>query len=183
MRKNKKVFTTLLLVFLITMIVLPFVVSFNEVLTKLVERLSWYVWVQDLVVPVQTRLVGVLVRPFQVSYVAYNNGMVVNGIPMKMTWNCLGWQSILFLIVSLVAGFKSGDFTKMSKIELVILGLVGIFWVNLLRITFTVLLAVFSPPIFRIVFHDYLAAFTTIGFLLIFWWFAYSYVLVERRSL
>ena len=163
------------------MIILPFIVSFNEALTKLVERFVLYVWIQEHIVPLQTRLVGVLVMPFGLDYTAYNNGMVVNGLRMGMTWNCLGWQSLLLLGVSLFAGLRGGKYKFLSKVEVLILGLIGIFWVNLIRIAFTVLLAVYALPVFRIVFHDYLAAFTTVAFLLGFWWFAYSFVLVERK--
>ncbi len=174
--RQKHAYTSLFTVFALTMMVLPFIVSFNEALTKLAEKFILYVWVQKLIVPLETRLVGVLVMPFNVTYKAYNNGMVVNGLPMYMTWNCLGWQSLLLLTVSLTAGLR-GPYSFWSKVETALLGILGIFWVNMTRITFTVLLAAFAPPVFRIVFHDYLAAFTSLIFLIAFWWFAYSFVL------
>ena len=179
--REKNTFISIFLVFALTMIVLPFMVTFNDILTRFMERFVLYVWIQELVVPLQAKMVGVLVSPFVTSYTAYRNGMVVNGLPMRMTWNCLGWQSLLLFSVSLVAGLR-GHYLLLSKIEATILGLVGIFWVNLIRITFTVLLGVFAPPLFRIVFHDYLAAFTTVAFLILFWWFAYAYVLIKKTS-
>ena len=60
------------------------------------------------------------------------------------------------------------------------IGLLGTFLVNLLRIVFTVILLVVSRPLFAMVFHDYLAAIMTIIWLVIFWWFAYSFVLEEK---
>ena len=179
--RQKDTFIAILLIFSITMVVLPFMVTFNDFLTKLAEKFVLYTWVQEYVVPLQTRFIGVMVIPFGIKYTAYNNGMVVNGIPMRMTWNCLGWQSLVLLLVSLVAGLR-GNYTLISKAEAVILSVLGVFWINLLRITFTVLLAIYTPPIFRIVFHDYLAAFTTVAFLLGFLWFAYSFVLVEKKK-
>lgn len=57
----------------------------------------------------------------------------------------------------------------------------GTFWINLLRIALTVLLAAFAMPVFRIVLHDYLAAIVTITWLFGFWHFSYSFVLEERN--
>lgn len=179
--REKTTFLSIFAALAATLIILPFVVSFNQVLTDLVEKFVLYSWVQDQIVPVQTRLVGVLVAPFRVTYVAYLNGMIVNGLPMEMTWNCLGWQSLLLFGVSAIFGLR-GQYSNFSKIEAIISGLLGIFWINLLRITATVLLAAAAPAIFRVVFHDYLAALTTIAFLFGFWWFAYAFILVERQN-
>jgi len=57
-------------------------------------------------------------------------------------------------------------YTFMSVIQVIFLGLFGILWVNILRMSFTIVLAVFAMPIFKVVFHDYLAAVVTIIFLL-----------------
>lgn len=178
--REKETFKIIFIFLAVSLMLLPFLVSFNEVLTKLVEKFGLYVWVQEQVVPLQTQLVGVLVRPFGIIYTAYRDGMVVNGLPMRMTWNCLGWQSLLLFGASLLMGLRGSSYTWFSKLQVIILGLFGIFWVNLLRITFTIILATFAMPFFRIVFHDYLAAITTVVFLLCFWWFSYAFVLEER---
>jgi len=161
--------------------ILPFLVTFNGVLTHFVEKFELYVWVQERVVPIQSQLVGLIVRPLGISYEAFRDGMLVNGLPMQMTWNCLGWQSLLLFGTSLLMGLKNGTYSRFSKIQVIILGLFGIFWINLFRIALTVVLAAFAMPVFRIVFHDYLAAITTVVFLIGFWWFAYSYVLESKK--
>jgi hypothetical protein len=61
------------------------------------------------------------------------------------------------------------------------IGILGTFWVNILRMLVTVLLAVYFPPVFRIVFHTYLAAGVSIAWLVFFWWFSYKYVLTEKQ--
>jgi len=61
-----------------------------------------------------------------------------------------------------------------------LIGILGTFLINLLRIALTVVLLVVSRPLFAVVFHDYLAAIMTIIWLVIFWWFAYSFVLEEK---
>ncbi len=181
MTNQKQTFKTIFLLLAILLAVLPFLLTFNALLTDLFERFRVYVWIQDRVVPIQVYLVGVLAQPFGIEYVAYRDGMLVNGLPMKMTWNCLGWQSLLLFGASIVMGLKNSSYSLFSKTQVIVLGFFGIFWINLFRIAFTVFLAAFAMPVFRIVFHDYLAAITTVVFLVGFWWFSYSFVLEKKR--
>lgn len=182
MSDQKQTFKRVLMYLAILLALLPFLVVFNQVLTSVVETLELYNWVQQKVVPIQSQLIGFLIRPLGIKYIAFKDGMMVNGLPMKMTWNCLGWQSLLFFSVSLVMGLKDGAYTLGSKLQVVVLGLFGIFWVNLFRISLTVMLAAWAMPVFRVVFHDYLAAMTTVLFLVSFWRFSYAYVLELRKK-
>jgi hypothetical protein len=129
--KQKKVFIALFLGFSLILLILPFLVSFNEVLTRIVEQNFLYLWVQNNVVPLEAKMMGAILMPFGYDYAfsPTSSSIVVNDIG---------------------------------------------------RMLFTILLAVHAPPIFRIVFHDYLAAGTTLIWLFAFWWFTYSYVLVDR---
>ncbi len=178
--REKKTFQSIFLFLSILLIVLPVLLTFNDVLTRVVEKFILYNWLQERIVPLQTQLIGLLVRPFGIEYIAYRDGMLVNGLPLKVTWNCLGWQSLVLFGISLLAGLRGSSYTWFSKLQVIVLGLLGIFWINLLRIALTVLLATLAMPVFRIVFHDYLAAITTVIFLLGFWWFVYSFVLEQR---
>ncbi len=139
-------------------------------------------WVQERIVPLEVKMVGVLVRPLGINYLAHQNGMTVNGTYAGMTWNCLGWQSLLLFLITLLVGLR-GNYTLGSKIEAVVIGLLGTFLVNLLRLVLIVLLLGYSRPIFAVVYHDYLAAVVTIFWLFAFWWFSYSYVLEERKGI
>lgn len=179
---QKQTFKSVLMYLAILLALLPFLVVFNQVLTSVVEKLELYNWIQQRIVPIQSQLIGFLVRSLGIKYIAFKDGMMVNGLPMKMTWNCLGWQSLLLFGASLLMGLKGGGYTLGSKLQVMILGLFGIFWVNLFRIAFTVMLAAWAMPVFRIVFHDYLAAITTVLFLVSFWWFSYSFVLELRKE-
>lgn len=181
--KEKNLFITIFLLLSLTLVILPFLVSFNEFLTGIVEKNFLYIWIQESIVPIEAKMMGVLLIPFNYNY-AYsplNSTIVVNGINMRITWNCLGWQSIILLFITFIVGLGK-KYTKISMFEAVGIGLLGTFWLNVLRMLFTVLLAVHLPVAFRIVFHDYLAALTTIIWLFFFWWFAYSFVLEERKS-
>lgn len=180
MPKQKKVFLAILLVLSLVLATAPFLVTFNEVLTRVVEKNLLYIWVQDNIVPVEAKMMGVILMPFGYEYgfSPSNSMIVVNGINMGITWNCLGWQSFLLMLVTFLVGFK-GRFSKISILEALGIGVLGTFWLNIFRMLFTALLAVHAPAIFRIVFHDYLAAITTVIWLFGFWWFAYSFVLEE----
>lgn len=176
--KEKRTFTIIFALFAVLLAILPFLVTFNEVLTHLVEKLNLYVWVQDKIVPIEVKMVGVLVKPLGINYLAHREGMTVNGIYARLTWNCLGWQSLLLLIITLIFGLR-GSYTFWSKMEAVAIGLLGTFLVNLFRLTAIVLLLAYTRPLFTIVYHDYLAAIVTIAWLFLFWWFSYSFVLEQ----
>lgn len=179
--KQKKVFASIFFGFIILLAVLPFLVTANEVLTGIVERNFLYLWIQEQIVPIEAKMMGVILIPFGYNYAfsPTSSIIVVNGVNMRITWNCLGWQSFLLFFITLVVGFR-GRYTKLSISEALGIGILGTFWLNIFRMLFTILLAVHVPPVFRIVFHDYLAAGTTVVWLFGFWWFSYSFVLETR---
>lgn len=179
--KQKRVFNIIFVLLAVMLVILPFMLSFNDLLTRIVESNKLYRGIQKTIVPIEIRMVGTLVTPLGLKFTAYNNAVLVNGRYAKVTWNCIGWQSLLLFIITLFFGLRTGRYTLGSKLETVSIGLIGIFLVNLLRITFTVILLGVSLPIFKIVFHDYLAAITTVIFLIGFWWFSYSFVLEEKK--
>ena len=184
MPKQKKVFVYLFLGFSLILVVLPFLVSANEILTRVVERNLLYIWIQEIIVPLEAKMMGAVLIPFgyKFSFSPTNSTIVVNGINMGITWNCLGWQSFLLLLVTFLVGFGN-RYRWFSIILAVGIGILGTFWLNILRMIFTVVLAVHMPAVFRFVFHDYLAAITTIIWLFAFWWFVYSFVLDAKSPL
>lgn len=173
---------SVLLVLTITLLVLPAVLTFNDLITKVVERWVLYNFLQQQLVPFQVKLVGLVVRPFGVAYIPLRDGMIANTIELRMTWNCLGWQSLLMFLVSLIVVLKGYTFTWMSKLEVIFLGMFGIFWMNIFRMSITVLLAVYAMPVFRVVYHDIFAAVMTIVYLIGFWWFSYTFILEEKLA-
>lgn len=180
--RQKRTFSIILAALAIMLMILPFVVSINDFLTRTVENFGWYMWIQNKIVPWEVKMVGVLVRPLGINFIAYPEGFTANGIYAKLSWNCIGWQSLFLFLVSLPFGFRGGNYTFFSKIEAFFIGLFGTFLVNLLRIVLTVILLVVSRPLFAVVFHDYLAAVMTIAWLVAFWWFSYSFVLEEKEA-
>mgnify|MGYP001139749580 CR=1 FL=1 len=179
--QQKKVFQYIFISLAIMLMVLPFVLPFNDILTRIVEKSGWYMWIQEKIVPWEVKMVGVMVKPLGIKFVAYPEGFKANGIYAELSWNCIGWQSLALFLISLPFGFKGGNYTFFSKIEAFLIGILGTFLINLLRITFTVVLLVVSKPLYAIVFHDYLAAIMTVIWLVVFWWFSYAFVLEEGK--
>lgn len=180
--QQKKVFQTIIIIFAILLVMLPFLVSFNEALTSLFLKIKAYTWLQNKIVPYEVSMVGLLTAIFGINFVPFSNGMSVNGTFLAMTWNCLGWQSLFFLSITLLVGLGSGNYTVFSKMEAIIIGILGTFFMNLIRLVIIVLIFVFLRPIYFYVYHDYLNAVAIILWLMLFWWFSYKYVLVEKTS-
>jgi|WetSurSiteA1Bulk_404760.scaffolds.fasta_scaffold00510_2 exosortase/archaeosortase family protein len=182
--REKRTFKIIFALFAIFLAILPFIVAFNESLTHLVEKFQLYLWVQRKIVPVEVSMVSLLVQNLGVALTAsYQHGFVVNGAFLEMTWNCLGWQSLLLLMITLAVGLSGAKYTTSSIIETIGIGLLGTFMVNLIRLTLIVLIFVYFRPIYFYVYHNYLAAIFTLAWLIFFWWFSYRYVLIGKKKL
>jgi exosortase/archaeosortase family protein len=171
----------ILVLTVVILVVLPFATTFNEFLTRIVEGTGAYRLIQSVFVPYLSRIaVGILSRLPGLSVSPYQFGVIVNGVDVRITWNCLGWQGYLLFFVSLIFGLR-GNFKLSSKLEAVILGFFGTFLVNIFRLVFTAALVGWSPGLFVILFHNYFMTFVAILWLLLFWWFSYKYVLEEKN--
>lgn len=173
----KKTFTSLFLLLAVILMILPFATAFNELLTRVVEDSSAYRPIQRIFVPYMSRLiVGVLSFLPGLEIGVFPYGVMVNGVDVRITWNCLGWQSFLLFFVSLLVGLR-GSYTRISKGETVLFGILGTFLVNLFRLVFTAALVGWWRGLFVILFHNYFSTLITIAWLFFFWWFSYSFVL------
>ncbi len=181
MNQRKQIGISIFILLSILLLTLPILLSFNDAATKIVERNQWYNLLQTKLVPAEIAMVGVIVKPFRVNFVGYGDGIIAGGRFARMSWNCLGWQSLLLFGITLIIAFKSGNFTWKSKVETAAIGILGVFLVNLIRISFIILLLAYAKPVFKIVFHDLLAAVVTITYLVVFWWFAYQHLLEEKQ--
>lgn len=172
----------------ILLAVLPFIVTFSAILTSLFNKIGWYIWLQDKVVPFEARLVAVLIRIVNIKGIVTpgaNFAMLLEGsdntyLPVSLEWNCLGWQSLILLSLTLITGLR-GKWKLFSKLETVILGIVGTFLSNLFRMAFITSLAYYWNSVAAMIIHDYFAAFVALIWLIFFWWFSYSFVLEEKR--
>ncbi|MFZ5366125.1 MAG: hypothetical protein ACOZBZ_02430 [Patescibacteria group bacterium] len=183
MRGPKATFSTIFLILVITLMILPFLTTFNEFLTALIYKIGWYRVIQDFLLPFETRMIVVVVEILGQKAVAGISTVSVlrDDVWQKIaiSWNCIGWQSALVLFVTLLTGLQ-GPYTKVSKLECLAIGILGTFLINILRISLVAILIVYINAIPATVAHDYFSAFILILWLFFYWWFSYSFVLEEK---
>ncbi len=162
---------------------LPFVTAFNEFLTAIVVNSGAYTIVQLYVVPFESRMVaGIIHGLFGIPAVVSLGGQTVvvetatRTIRGYISWNCIGWQSLILFILTLASGLR-GNFTKASKGLAVLLGFEGIVLLNLARIVIVLLVAISFGTIPAIIFHDYAGTLILLVWLVAFWHFSYNHIL------
>ena len=168
--------------------ILPVIVTFSAVLTSLFEKIGWYVWLQEIVVPFESRLVAVIVKTVDITAKVSPGSdfsmVLVKGsefIPIKLEWNCLGWQSMILLIVTFITGLR-GDHAFFSKVETILIGVLGTFLINLFRMALIVSLAYYWNSLAAVIIHDYFASLVAIFWMIFFWWFSYRYILEPKST-
>lgn len=187
--EQKNTFKLLLAVLAVMLVTLPFVTTFNSVLTGLIERVGLYRTIQEVIVPFESRLVVTIIRFLDIPAFLAPAGEKASfyfikgqeAFPVQLQWNCLGWQSLLLLFLSFAVGLL-GNFTRISKLECVLIGLLGTFLINIFRMVFITVGIYYVNTVFALLIHDYFAALTTIAWLFGFWWFSYSFVLEEKET-
>lgn len=153
----------------ILLAVLPFVVTFSAVMTSLFDKMGWYVWLQEVIVPFEARLIAVLLRGVNIKGIVTpgtNFAMLLElpgntYLPVSLEWNCLGWQSLVLLGLTLATGLR-GKWKLLSKTQVIIIGVVGTFLVNLFRMAFITSLAYYWNSVAAMIIHDYFAAFVAL---------------------
>jgi len=182
-RAQGKVFQRIIIVASITFVILPFITTFNEFLTKLVESFQLVALIQGSVAPFIVRIVAVLLRTLGVSASISGSNLFLTGawMPLRVyiNWNCIGWQSFVLLAFTFLTGLQ-GPYTMKSKLMTVLIGLEGTFLINILRILIPTLLAGNSGYLQAILFHDYLGTLFTLLWMGVFWNYAFENLLLRR---
>jgi len=185
---QKKIFKDIFLVAAVVLSILPVIVTFSAILTSLFNKMGWYVWLQDAIVPIESRLVAVIVKLAGITAkVAQNHDfsmVLIRGeslIPVKLEWNCLGWQSMILLLITFTTGLR-GKYTLLSKGETILIGILGTFLVNLFRMAIIVTLAYYWNSFAAMIVHDYFASFVAIIWMIFYWYFSYKFVLEPVES-
>jgi exosortase/archaeosortase family protein len=164
----------------IIMIVMPFVTTFNEFITRIVMRIEAYRFIQNFIVPYEVRVVSGMLNAVgieaQSSLTRIN--MIKGGSPIDVfiSWNCIGWQSFILFLISTLVGLK-GPYPIASKIEVVVVGILGTLLLNIFRISFIALIAYFFGELSAIIFHDYVSTIMVIIWLITYWAFAHQFLL------
>jgi exosortase/archaeosortase family protein len=164
----------------IALLILPFFSTFGELLTKAAMAAGFDAWLGQWIAPVEGKLVHGALALIGIPS-AYDGSLLYVGtgagsLALYISWNCVGWQTLLFLGVSMATGLQ-GEYTRRSRLETVVLGVIGIAILNVLRITVVALVAYAFGQVPAVIVHDYGSVVATVAFLMAFWAFAYNVVL------
>lgn len=177
----KKSFGNVFMVGIVVLMILPLVSTFNEFLTRVAQSTFVFKVIESVLVPYEVMLVRTIIAYFGIETAPGTVAVIKGGVNYNtfIAWNCIGWQSVLILLVSLKSGLVRG-FTKASRLEALVLALVGTFVMNLGRISAILVILYYFGREWAFFFHDYISIVITVLWLLGFWWFSYTFVLEER---
>lgn len=168
------------LVAIIGLLALPFVTTFNEFLTRVAMAVGLDHYLSSWVAPTIANLLrGALAL---LGFGASSDGSILSlgkdgrYVSIFISWNCVGWQTLVLFIVSAFAGLQ-GQFTRVSRFEALAIGLMGVFVLNIGRILIVALVAWAFGQTAAIVVHDYGSLILSVAFLFAFWSLAYNGIL------
>jgi exosortase/archaeosortase family protein len=98
-----------------------------------------------------------------------------------ISWNCIGWQSLVLLGVSLITGLR-GRHPIEARAQVIVIGLAGTMLLNLLRVAAVAAIAATIGVTPAILFHDYGGTVLVISYLFLFWMFAHRWILASAPS-
>jgi len=182
---SQDTFVTLFLILVLILIFMPFLATFNDLLTRLVINLRGYSLIREYIVPFEVRMVAVVLATFGFDVAVTKEYVVLgNSQPFltEIVWNCIGWQSLLFFVITAFIGLQGDKYTNLSKFKAAVLGALGTFLVNILRIVAVVLVAYYFGQSPAIIVHDYGSLLAVIAWLFFFWWFVYTFVLETKAA-
>src|SRR3989454_5905614 len=136
-RQRDDVNLTLIALACALLMVLPLVTTFDELLTSWAMRLGADNPLQA-IVPVEARMVVSLLGLVGIHAAASGSHLVVWDSAGSMhtlfiSWNCIGWQSLILFGVSLISGLRGGH-TLESRAQVLCIGLAGTMLLDLLRV-------------------------------------------------
>jgi exosortase/archaeosortase family protein len=162
------------------LMVLPLVTTFDDFLTNWALQLGADNPLQA-IVPTEARMVVGLLAAVGIKAVASGSYIVVwdqAGImhTLLISWNCIGWQSLILLGVSFLSGLR-GRHPLEARMQVVIIGVAGTMLLNLLRVAAVAALAATWGQTPAILFHDYGGTVLVVGWLFAFWIFVQRWIL------
>ena len=176
---------TLLAMSCALLMLLPLVTTFDDLLTSWALALGTNNPLQS-VVPAEARMVVSLLGLVGVRAAASGSHIVVWDAAGSMhtlfiSWNCIGWQSLLLLGVSFVSGLR-GRQPLSSRIQVIVIGVAGTMLLNLMRVAAVAALEATWGHLPALIFHDYGGTILVIGWLFAFWIVVQRWILVPQAS-
>jgi len=167
------------------LMLLPLVTTFDDLLTTWAMRLGANNPLQE-IVPVEARMVVGLLGLVGIHAAVSGSYMVVwDGAgamhSLFISWNCIGWQSLVLLGVSFITGLR-GRHSIEARAQVIVIGLAGTMLLNLLRVAAVATIAATIGVTPAILFHDYGGTVLVISYLFLFWTFAHRWILAPAAS-
>jgi len=181
--QGRDTYQLILLLSAVTLLLLPFITTFNEFMTAMVMTMHLDGVLREWIVPAEARMVAVMLSPLGVDVSVSSTSIYIGGgdfpLPVFISWNCVGWQSLILFALTVKTGLD-GRYTRASQLRALSLGLLGIIWINLLRIAGIAMVAYYFGRLPAVLAHDYGGTVMTIVWLALFWYFAINYVLESK---
>jgi exosortase/archaeosortase family protein len=179
-RNRENLNLTLLAMLCGLLMLLPLVTTFDDFLTTWALQLGANNPLQA-IVPIEARMVVGLLGLAGIRAAASGSHLVVWDSAGAMhtlfiSWNCIGWQSLVLLGVSFMSGLR-GRHPIEARIQLVVIGVAGTMLLNLLRVAVVAGIAATVGVTPAVLFHDYGGTILVVAFLFGFWIFAQRWIL------
>src|SRR3989344_2889643 len=117
---SKDTFLALFLILVLVLLFMPFLATFNDLLTRLVINLRGYAFIREVIVPFEVRMVAVVLSAMGFNVGVTREYVVLgNSTPFlaEIVWNCICWQSLLFFIITAFIGLQGDRYTNSSKLK------------------------------------------------------------------
>ena len=176
---------TLLAMACALLMLLPLVTTFDDFLTSWALQLGVNNPLQA-IVPVEARMVVSLLGLLGVRAAAAGSDIVVwDGVgsmhTLFISWNCIGWQSLVLLGMSFFSGLR-GRQPIALRLQVIVIGVCGTMLLNLARVAMVAALEATWGHLPALMFHDYGGTILVIGWLFVFWTAVQRWMLVTPAS-
>jgi exosortase/archaeosortase family protein len=167
------------------LLILPFVTTFDELLTAATKQFGLAHPLLSLAAP-EARAVAAILGVLGVQAQAAGGQLYVwdgsgQRLALLISTTCVGWQSLILLGLSCLVGLR-GPFSKEAKAQVLLIGILGTVLVNLVRMTIVCLVAArfgFWPAVLV---HDYGGTLIIVAWLFAFWAFVHRWILGAEPS-
>ena len=176
---------TLLAILCALLMLLPLVTTFDDFLTTWALQFGANNPLQA-IVPIEARMVVGLLSLAGIHAAASGSHLVVwdsAGVmhTLFISWNCIGWQSLVLLGVSFMSGLR-GRHPIEARIQVIVIGIAGTMLLNLLRVAVVAGIAATVGVTPAVLFHDYGGTILVVAFLFGFWIFVQRWILGPEPS-
>ncbi len=167
------------------LLVLPFVTTFDELLTAATKQFGLTHPLLSLAAPEARAVVAILgflgVQAQAAGGQLYVWDWAGQRQALLISTTCIGWQSLILLGLSCLVGLR-GAYSNEARAQVLLIGVLGTVLVNLIRMTTVSLVAAefgFWPAVLV---HDYGGTLIIVVWLFAFWAFAHRWILGTASS-